>query len=177
MVVIFLLCDAKLNYKFQENKKFKLKTAKVFAKWQEKKSSDDVTITTVTPNKDSQLYRGFVCDQSGLHSTFSGKENYFRIEFLVNQYTVEDLFVQECKAFQDFKHVKLPTNWTDKKQIDLFVDNCNLYFNAIRERDDIILCEILSTLLVFKYRSKCIELTKKIYAIVSYTILKICNTT
>ncbi len=149
----FLLSDAKINYKIQENRKFNLKNSIFYSKWQEKKTSDDLKNKAGT--KSTEIHQhGFVCDQSGLYSTFSSKESFFRIEFLVNQYTVEDLFEQECKAFQDFKHVRLPTNWKDQGQINSFVENCNLYFNAIRERDDVILCEILSTLLVFKYRSK-----------------------
>jgi len=48
------------------------------------------------------------------HIIYIDKRAFFRIQFLVNQYTIENLFIQESKAFRDFQLIKLPTDWKSK---------------------------------------------------------------
>lgn len=74
-------------------------------------------LQNVKEDLDAEAYlyeHGFNCNHKELHSIFQDKRSFFRIEFLVNQYTIENLFAQESKAFEDFQLVKFPKDWKSK---------------------------------------------------------------
>jgi hypothetical protein len=119
----------------------------------------------------------FLCTQTQLKYAVYEKDHFDSFDLILMQGTINDLIKQQMRSFQVFKSFQFPANWTsmsacptysillilfyelpilnlDSESIELFVDNLKTYSNAVKERQEVLICEILSNLFMIQSKSK-----------------------
>ncbi|RNA00539.1 hypothetical protein BpHYR1_012275 [Brachionus plicatilis] len=96
----------------------------------------------------------FLCTPENLALFFDAKKSYRFIDFLILQDILSTLLVTQARVLDNFKFlVKLPSDLKDKTKLENFVKNFNQYTSVIYEREELILCDIMSSLLALRSKN------------------------
>lgn len=89
-----------------------------------------------------------------MNKIFEAKKDYRFIDFLILQDILSTLLVTQTRVLENFKYlVKIPSDLKDEAKINNFVKNFNQYTSVIYEREELILCDIMSSLLALRFKS------------------------